>query len=490
MPRPIPPPLSLTLTVLRSARGWTQRGLAAALGMDAGMLSGYEKGTYRSLSRSKLEELAAELGYRSEDIDLLLMALEWLSAPATGPDPADDLSAADQRRAKQAALRLGLVVARLAEARFVELAGVRRRRQARRAAARLWSTIEHSTAEQRRLLVEKAREFQSWGFCERLCEESERASAHQPVQARELAELALRVAQLTPGDEARRSRHLGYARVFVANARRVGGDLHEAEAEFAQAWALWRAGAAAGDVLPEWRVFDREASLRRGLRQWSAALKLLDQALAVAPAEAIGRILLNRAATYDQAGEVEKALASLHEAAPLIEASGDLRLRCVLRFNLTGCLCHLERYAEAEALLPEVQEIADSLGNALDLIRALWLSGRIAAGRGRKQDARTALEQVRREFVARRMGYDAALVSLELSVLYLEQGRTAEVHSLAVEMAWIFDAQGVHREALAALELFCRAAQEEHVSVDLARRLLSYLERARHDNELRFEALA
>jgi hypothetical protein len=57
-------------------------------------------------------------------------------------------------------------------------------------------------------------------------------------------------------------------------------------------------------------------------------------------------------------------------------------------------------------------------------------------------------------------------------------------------MAWIFDAQGVHREALAALELFCRAAQEEHVSVDLARRLLSYLERARHDNELRFEALA
>jgi hypothetical protein len=33
MPRSIPPPLSLVLTYLRAARGWTQQDLAAAAGM-------------------------------------------------------------------------------------------------------------------------------------------------------------------------------------------------------------------------------------------------------------------------------------------------------------------------------------------------------------------------------------------------------------------------------------------------------------------------
>jgi hypothetical protein len=73
-------------------------------------------------------------------------------------------------------------------------------------------------------------------------------------------------------------------------------------------------------------------------------------------------------------------------------------------------------------------------------------------------------------------------------VLYLEEGRTAEVRALAAEMAWIFEAQGVHREALAALALFRRAARAERASVEQARRLLSYLVRARQDRELRFEA--
>jgi hypothetical protein len=73
-------------------------------------------------------------------------------------------------------------------------------------------------------------------------------------------------------------------------------------------------------------------------------------------------------------------------------------------------------------------------------------------------------------------------------VLYLDEGRTAEVRGLAAQMAWIFEAQGVHREALAALDLFCRAARAQTISAAQARRLLSYFERARHDHELRFEA--
>jgi len=61
------------------------------------------------------------------------------------------------------------------------------------------------------------------------------------------------------------------------------------------------------------------------------------------------------------------------------------------------------------------------------------------------------------------------------------------VKTLAEEMVWIFKAQGVHQEALAALRLFCEAAKKEEATAGLARQMVEYLNRARHNPELRFE---
>jgi len=59
------------------------------------------------------------------------------------------------------------------------------------------------------------------------------------------------------------------------------------------------------------------------------------------------------------------------------------------------------------------------------------------------------------------MGYDAALVSLHLALLYTKEGRAAAVAELAREMIPIFEAQDIHREALAALTVFRQAAFHE-----------------------------
>jgi hypothetical protein len=85
------------------------------------------------------------------------------------------------------------------------------------------------------------------------------------------------------------------------------------------------------------------------------------------------------------------------------------------------------------------------------------------------------------------MGYDAALVSLELASLHVREGHTREVRALAHEMTPIFQAQGIHREALAALRLFCRAAEQEEVTVEMTQRMTEYLSRARHNPDLSFE---
>jgi tetratricopeptide (TPR) repeat protein len=196
---------------------------------------------------------------------------------------------------------------------------------------------------------------------------------------------------------------------------------------------------------------------------------------------------MNQAVLLEQMGEAERAIEALREAAPLVDARREPRLLFGLRFNLIVNLCHLGRYAETETLLPEVQELALALRKELDLVRVVWLKGKVEAGLGHDEEARMSFEQVRRELTAREMAYDCALVTLELAALLLEQGHAHEVRALAGEMLWIFQAQGVHREALAALQIFCDAARREAASAELARRVALFLHRAQHDPQLRFE---
>jgi hypothetical protein len=126
-----------------------------------------------------------------------------------------------------------------------------------------------------------------------------------------------------------------------------------------------------------------------------------------------------------------------------------------------------------------VRELAEQLGNKLDIVRVGWLAARVDSGEGRREAAIVGLEQVRREFMDRPIPYDSAGSSLELSILYLEEGRTREVKALAREMGAIFKSQGIAREALASLSVFFEAAQRETATVELAKRVIAEVEDSR-----------
>lgn len=74
-----------------------------------------------------------------------------------------------------------------------------------------------------------------------------------------------------------------------------------------------------------------------------------------------------------------------------------------------------------------------------------------------------------------------------MAELHLKQGKTRLVQVIAEEMLWIFKSQKVHKEALAALTLFCRAAREEEADAEWTRGLIKYLYRAQYNPSLRFE---
>jgi len=131
-----------------------------------------------------------------------------------------------------------------------------------------------------------------------------------------------------------------------------------------------------------------------------------------------------------------------------------------------------------------VRELAGALGDEVFLIRVVWLEGRIAAGLGRTEEALRLLGQARRELARRNLVADAALALLEEAFILVSAGKS--IGELGRELARLLDSKGVHREALAALRLFQEAAERETASVEMVRRLLGYLYRARYDQDLPF----
>lgn len=483
MPRKPPPPLhSLALTCLRVIQGWTQADLAEVSGVPGTLISDYERGR-KNLYRERLLMLAAAMGLSASTVDGVLDFVETLRHSSGDPGPGGpeahrvDALAADRGRQTATGLRAMLGAVSQESQALV----------ARQRAAGIWANLRQFKPDRRRLLVEDTAGFHTWALCERICAESIQAAADNADRALDLARLALLVAERVPGDEAWRSRVQGYAWSHVANARRVRGDLPGADQAFARARQLWEAGAASPlGFLDEVQMLSLEASLRIEQSYLREALALLEQALAAPPPRDMrDRLLINKARTLELLGQYEAAIATLRQ---MNSDLADPRLNWLRRFTWIANLCHLDRYGEADAMLPELQRLTAHLGNGLDRVRVRWLEGRIAAGLGRRREAIETLSWVRQELASRGIAHDTAQANLELSVLYLEEGRTSAVKTLARQMAPVFQAQGMHREALAALKLFRDSAEREALTVDLARRFAAYFQRARYNPGLRFEA--
>jgi transcriptional regulator with XRE-family HTH domain len=448
--------------LLRALSGKTQEQTAEEIGVTPSLIAQIELGKFLP-SADHLEGLARNADLTVPDADEALRLIETLrqSRRWRGPEP---------------------------EAVLHELA-----ERLRSHVSRAWRhllTLPHSSrlsglnrlSEESRSATRAAGDFQRWVLCEAACEQSVREASRDVAGAASWARLAREIAEQAQGPECDRLR--GYAAAHEANILRVSGELNAAEAVLQEAKRLWQSGSDPFGVLDPGRLLHFEAALRRAERRFDEALALLDEAATMSYPECA---LVSKGFTLEAMGEYQRSIETLLQAAPLVESQEEPRGRTVLLFNLAVNLCHVGRFTAAAKLVPKVRDLAIALGDEIDLIRLTWLEGRIASGLGRTAEARRLLAEARRQFAARGMSYDVALALLEEAVLLLDEGRTTEVKALASELAAVFESKGVHREALAALRLFHEAAEREEATAELARRVLRYLFRARHDSEVRFE---
>ncbi len=336
--------------------------------------------------------------------------------------------------------------------------------------------------------TETEESLHSWGVCDLLLEKSRAAVCGEPQRAVDLATLAVRI-----------SAHLGEAydpewvldlraraHAHLGNALRVLGELRSAEEAFLEAEGLLRRSLSGNEKVRA-EVLSLKASLRMAQRRFDEALEILDDVIAIykdghpedRDLHLAGRALVQKAFTEIENCEPEKAIPLLGEAEPLLDRERDPRLLLCLRHNLLHSLAKVGRFAEGDARVPEVRALCLEIGGDLDLVRLRWVEGKIDFGLGRLAAAEAAFREVQEEFLNRRLGYDAALVSLDLALLFASEHRTADLKRLAAEILPAFESREIHREAMAALLMFQGACEEERLTVQLARQLADFLQRER-----------
>ena len=336
--------------------------------------------------------------------------------------------------------------------------------------------------------------YRSWSLSEVLRSRSFDAGLNDPEGATALARLSLEVARQCAGPDPSRLDHDSMAAAWgqLGNALRIASDLS------GSVHALRAAGEhldrGTGDPIAQGQLLSIEASLDSDRSRFAAGITRCRRAAEIyrraGDRHGRGRVLIQEAYLQVEAGDLAAAIACLDASLDQIEPALEPRLVLVVQHNLIAHLDEEGRYSEARERLPEARRLAREIGHRLDQIRLLWLEGRIAAHEAEMGHAETCLTAARDAFVELGVAYDAALVALQLAGVLAPQERLAEVRQLAEEMLPIFESRDLHAHAQAALKMFCDAAREETVGVELVHEILDYLVAARDRPELSFRAPA
>ncbi|HEX6201819.1 MAG TPA: hypothetical protein VF100_02375 [Thermoanaerobaculia bacterium] len=398
-----------------------------------------------------------------------LEAVQGMPARARRPDAAADGS-------EQYHAALDGVGRRLGER--LRTAQVERRR-ARRDLAELLTL----PAEEREPRIARARtRFRSRHLAELLIASSREIVRNDPAEAIALVDLVpLVLARLVGAAERSAAPSLGVlALVHRGNALRVGGDLPAADRTFA-AVRERLAASLLDDPALHGEVCARESSLRRDQRRLDEAETLSDRAVLLARLghddEALAEFLIQRAEIARQRDDSTAAAECLREAQSLVEATGNRHLLACAVGTLALLECDRGEHAAADELVRRHRELLVGDGSSWSLVRVFALEGRIAHGLGRLGTAEERLLAAHRLCVAEELEADAAMMALELAVLYAEQGRFAEVRQLARRIQPALSAREVHREATAALLLFQQAVAAERITVEAMRSVRDVLGR-------------
>jgi tetratricopeptide (TPR) repeat protein len=355
----------------------------------------------------------------------------------------------------------------------------------------LMAEMDAVSLESQERLLDTDERFASPHLVKRLIERSHRARYDDPEKMLHWAQLSrnlsMRCTEATAGGTAKLAdlRARGWSQ--LGNALRVGGRLIEARESMGAA----REHLAKGTGDPSLRAFlmEQMASLHVFERSFDVAIKILGDAAEIyrelGESHALARTLVQEAIASLYAGEPESAVALLNRAIPLIDQEEDPHLLLAACHNMFRCYIDLDQPEQALELYFKARELYKEFKDTLILLRASWQEGQLLRDLGHLRAAETALLRARRGFMERGLAYEVAVVSLDLSSVYVKLGSVEELRQTVVETMPIFRSLRVGRDALGALIQLQQIADQEHQALELIRAITARLEHLSNRKALR-----
>lgn len=319
-----------------------------------------------------------------------------------------------------------------------------------------------------------------------------------PRRGLELAEIAPVLALRIPKKEvkawqyardAEKQRH----RELVVRSFAVLGGAYRAVARFDESEAAYRSAiryARSGSIGPLVRadLNKRLAKLLSAQGRFDEALKLVDFAIEtyrdcdrLRYADALntkGYVLFEATRPAEAVPYFGRALA-LAKGRQGVAKLADRTVFCATH-NLAAAVlegCSAQDLSEVLALVIEAKKYQGKCRNSVAQQKLAWVEARIHAKFGCGRAAERRLMSAQKKLIELGAAFEAALVGLELAVLYLQWAEWHKVESVARETYKEFQALSSHTEAVAALQLWVDGARARSLTREILRETQATIEK-------------
>ena len=276
-----------------------------------------------------------------------------------------------------------------------------------------------------------------------------------------------------------------------SNAQRAAHRLREAEEAFVRAVESWKDG---GKDFRLWvRLMDVRASLLAAQHRTDEAIEVLDDVFQaysqLGDRHSAGRAQVARGFYIGYGGDPEGGVRLLDEALELLDDQIEPDLVAMAIHNRIWLLIECGRFRQARADLWRHRRWVETYRGLGELPKSKVadLEGRINAGLGELDRAERAFRTALDGLAAEEVRVLRGVVSLDLAVVWMRQGRLAEATTLAAETAASLLAFGVPREAQKALNVLLSALEAQAATAALVQEVVDFLRRVEHAPQARFE---
>jgi hypothetical protein len=226
---------------------------------------------------------------------------------------------------------------------------------------------------------------------------------------------------------------------------------------------------------------DLSASLFCDQRRFTEAFQMLDTAHSLyhrlGAAHDAGRVLVMKGLFTGYTGNAEEGLQILARALTTIDRDRDPRLAFHVLHNILLFRVELAEFEEARRQLQRMRPLYERHAGPNEWVKLRSIEGKIAAGLGDLPRAEELFRGVRRDLDAAGLGYQAAIISMDLAAVCLRLGKKAEVRQLVAEMVATFRSLGVEREAMASLLMLTEAVEQDRATLELLSLVSGVLQR-------------